>query len=563
MNIKEEGSIWHLASLAGIQTEGQTTNRQLQADLQKFYETPDLVVKIWAELTACERNAISIYVWSEGTVFQEYMDNVAERFGVKRIARNRYYFQNPLMYFEWYYVKRESLFWLLFPPNNVMLFLPELRELIGEMPRNYSTTESQLSFTAREYRLHDFVTMAKWCKANKAVVMKNGLLNKTTALKIQEYCGYEEVPEFVYMAPQEVNSLTGLHVTLPLYELSLIGGLLTIEGGVATMGPKAPALLNLPPAELAKKLYEAYLADVNWDELAVLPEVTRGRRSHKTAPARQAFVNELKKCPLDRPLLVAEFEAFLTVSDHNWARKTDAYVVYTSYSKSNAFWYDYERPLLVLLFSFFGALGMLDIVWGRVSDEEDQKGRILQQPLFFQITPLGAWILGLVDIYESLPPKPVKPGGGFTVLPDYTVVVFKGTHRTKHEAYFAQVLTKVTTTAETSIYKIDFDAILRVLDKGLTIAELRAYLSNSDKPLPENVSRALSDWEKQIGRIRLRQVTVLECDDPVLLAEILHYKGMGAFVQGKISAAAVVDERATKKIKKIIEKQGRFCQDVI
>jgi hypothetical protein len=92
---------------------------------------------------------------------------------------------------------------------------------------------------------------------------------------------------------------------------------------------------------------------------------------------------------------------------------------------------------------------------------------------------------------------------------------------------------------------------------------LHNYLIASDKPLPENIARALSDWGKQAGRIRLRQVTILECENAALLEEVIRYKGMGGLVKEKVLAAVVVDGNATKEIKKAIEKNKRFCSDVI
>jgi hypothetical protein len=73
----------------------------------------------------------------------------------------------------------------------------------------------------------------------------------------------------------------------------------------------------------------------------------------------------------------------------------------------------------------------------------------------------------------------------------------------------------------------------------------------------------LDDWEKQSGRIRLRRVTILECEDESLLEEVIRYKGMGELIKEKISFAVVVEDGATKKIKKAIEKNKRFCKDVI
>ena len=149
------------------------------------------------------------------------------------------------------------------------------------------------------------------------------------------------------------------------------------------------------------------------------------------------------------------------------------------------------------------------------------------------------------------------------VLPDYTIIVPDSSNRLTHELYFEKLFTKVSTTDEASIFKLDFETAVRAIGNGTSVADLRKYLSASDKPMPKNVASALDDWEKQAGRIRLRQVTILECEDESLLEEVIRYKGINELIKEKISAAVVIEDGTTKKIKKVIEKNKRFCQDVV
>jgi hypothetical protein len=102
---------------------------------------------------------------------------------------------------------------------------------------------------------------------------------------------------------------------------------------------------------------------------------------------------------------------------------------------------------------------MIDIAWGENEAVYADRGR--RVPLAFRLNPLGAYGLGLSELYVAPVAPETKSKGGFTVLPDYTIVVPDST----------------------------------------------------DRPMPKNVVRALDDWEKQAGRIRLRQITILECDD--------------------------------------------------
>jgi hypothetical protein len=217
--------------------------------------------------------------------------------------------------------------------------------------------------------------------------------------------------------------------------------------------------------------------------------------------------------------------------------------------------------LISIILTFFGALGIVDIAWGEDSGSRIDSGK--RRPVAFRVNTLGAYVLGSSNSYVATVVPKKKIAGGFTVLPDYTIVVQDSTDRIRHEIFFEKLFTKVSVTDESSIYRLDFETIVRAIESGMGVAGLRKYLSASDKPLPENIVRALSDWGNQAGRISIRQVTILECDDAALLEEVLHYKGMGEFVREKIIAAAVVDGSSANKIKKVIEKNKRFCKYVI
>jgi len=233
----------------------------------------------------------------------------------------------------------------------------------------------------------------------------------------------------------------------------------------------------------------------------------------------------------------------------------------TRYYKTSVGWSMYESPLIRRLFLFFYALGIIDIVWEHVQSGRDNSKQLT--PKAFRLNPLGEYVLGLTETYTGAPESASKNEGGFTVLPDYTIVVPESQDRPALDIYFEGLFTKKSSTEQASIYLLDFETIVRALNNDTSVSDISSFLAGSDKPLPGNVKRALKDWEKQTGRIKLRQVTILECDDKALLEEVIRYRGMGAVVKGKLENAVVVDGNETKTVKKLIEKNKRFCIDVI
>lgn len=562
------GSLRHLAFVIGenkYNAAKNATKEHVVVMLTEYYCASNRFEQLWNSLSAAEHKIISLHIWGAGSEPVECADEVAEEFGVTLKQDGVYYWYsgNGMDRFKKKYAEKNATLWLLFPKSSGnQLFNSELRDKVGEMKRVYAKVSDKLAFSTRESRATDFTNIIRFCNSNKLTVTKSGILNKSSALKLRDYCCYEEFATDIHAKPEDMRTTEGLLVTFPLTVLCTIGGLLSITEDQCIPGGKAMSLINLPYEQLIKRLFDAYLKSKSFNEISTMKGI-KAKRGHNPSEARQNLVSELKHCQLGQSVYTKEFERHLRIATKTFARKDEKYVVETgnSYYDYGVEWEQYERPLIYIILSFFSALGIIDIAWGE--DTEQHVNRVQRIPLAFRINPLGAYVLGLTDGYAASEGVKVNIQGGFTVLPDYTIIVPNGPNRLKHEIYYEKLFTKVSTTEEAAIYKLDFGTVVRAIDNGRSIADLRNYLSASDKSVPENIARALDDWEEQAGRIRVRHVTILECDNAALLEEVIRYKGMNELVKEKILAAVVVDDKATSKIKKVIEKNMRFCKDVI
>jgi hypothetical protein len=216
-----------------------------------------------------------------------------------------------------------------------------------------------------------------------------------------------------------------------------------------------------------------------------------------------------------------------------------------------------------VIISVFSALGIVDLAWnGMTVHSEIYYDYNVSVPVALRLTPLGAYVLGKSDTYTAPISIDAKPSGGFIVSPDYSIVIPDSLDRLSHELFFERFMKKTADDANVSAYRLDFASMVSALDQGITIADIREYLiSGSDKPVPDNVLRALDDWERMATQIRIRTVTVMECDDPLVFEEVIRYKGMGEYIGERLGASAVISSKNAKKIKKTIEKNKRFCKD--
>ncbi|MDR1070762.1 MAG: helicase-associated domain-containing protein [Gracilibacteraceae bacterium] len=566
------GSLRHLAFVVGgneYESAKNASKERAVSVLSEYYCAPDRFERLWNSLSAAERKMISLHIWGSGLEPVECADEIAAEFGLAENPANNIYYhyayaENGLDRFKYRYAEKRSALWLLFPPTGrYQIFLDELYDTVGEMKRVYSKVPDELTFSTRENRTADFANILKFCNANKLTVTKGGFLSKPSALKLRNFCGYDEYAADINTKPEKMRTTDGLLVTFPLTVFCMIGGLLAPAEGLCVPGARALSLIRLPHEQLVKKLFDAYLKSKTFDEVSVMRGL-QSKRGHNPTDARQNLVEELKSCPVGQAVPVKEFERYLRIDKKLFARKDERYIIDTwnTYYDYGVGWEHYEHPLIALILSFFAALGIIDAAWGEdESTLTSNRGR--RVPVAFRINPLGAYLLGLADSYSAADRPEAKIEGGFTALPDYTVVVPAGAHRSEHESYFKKLFTKVSSTKEAAVYRLDFETVVRAADSGVSVADLRKYLAASDKPVPENVAAALDDWEKQAGRIKVRQVLILECDSESLLEEVIRYKGVGELVGEKIAAAVVLETGATHKIKKAIEKNKRFCQDVL
>jgi hypothetical protein len=565
-SLNEWGSLRHLYSIAagvgGFKGKYNAPKAFIVSALVDFYKTPGCFTQIWERLTEAERKVVSAYIWSKGRLPISHVTKIAKDYKLVEGKDTYYYYNNALDYFITRYSDNKTPLYLLFPPNSRYgaIFINDIVQAVGEMKREYSPVTGEYEFTSRENRGADFANIVRFANSGKLTVTQSGVVTKASAVKLMSFCGYEDYSDDVDVKPEDARFAHNLLVTYPLTVLCEGGGLLSAKDGKLVPSAKAASLLNLPKEKLAKTLFEAYLKNKDFREASIINGL-KERRGHHAETARQNLTEEIRLCPAGEYLYTNDLEANLRLARPDFGRERFDHIVPTSgYYKSNQ-WADYERRLIRIFLSFAAALGLVDIGWDAVETIYTNEQTWI--PAAFRINALGAYVLGLTDEYEAAKPVAEKTPGGFTVLPDYTIVIPESDDRIRHEIFFERFFTKVSATEQAAVYRLDFETAVRATNAGVTLDELREYLSASDKPLPENVSRALSDWAYQAGRIRIRQATILECDDAALLEEVIRYKGIGGWVKDRIPAAVAVDADAAPKIKKAIERNKRFCVNVI
>ena len=180
---------------------------------------------------------------------------------------------------------------------------------------------------------------------------------------------------------------------------------------------------------------------------------------------------------------------------------------YGSLGQGDQDWDDVEgRYVLAFLFEYVATLGLLDVayicadgarndfrtLWG--TDDLSALSRY-DGLMFVRINSLGAWCLGLSETYqpEERVQRPVVK-----VLANFDVVV----SNPPLEPGDALLLERFTERTSEAVWRLDQAKILAAVEEGLTVSELREFLTaRSQGPLPATVGVFLDDVAARAGRL--------------------------------------------------------------
>ena len=566
---------------------GKASKEEMVRALTEFYADKQNIIDIWKDLSECERDIISYIVRSNGIEFVPALAEFAKKYMIDTSYQSRWGDKKDILNSYAYYLIYLHLLKKYNHDTKTVLFCPSgkdmpdfilevLKTLAEPMKIRYGEYNPSKydKIICRERRIGDFAAVVRFAGSEDLKVKEGTFdLSKAKLIKLAEAIGFEEVcgKDGFFCAPKETNRTNDFKVALPLFVLAANSGLVEIgDKGVVMPGKKASELLLMPYYKLAKKLFDDYVKENSIYELHYITYITAydGEWWIKWHECRKPIINLLKAFPAEKYIKFEDFNSNAKMLCGNFFRRllncsimlkgyrTDYGTRNMSYTPD---WDECEAQIIRLILSFLSAIGIVDIAYReRVRSIKYAGGDFCVGVAGFRITKLGAWILGITKKYEAFQTDNAQvDDGGLFVLPDYTVMISGLRYRIEYESYLSKFLTKVSTDDNASVYKLDFQSAVRAFDIGIQPLQMKEYLKQAcSVKFPENVERSLDDWQAKIGRIRVSSVTILETDDPLLLEEIKHIKGMDQIIIRELSNAAAIDENQLKKAKMLIEKNG-------
>lgn len=308
-------------------------------------------------------------------------------------------------------------------------------------------------------------------------------------------------------------------------------GLVQRNGSRLALTPAGLKALSASPADVLGTIWKKWRKSSLLDEFSRIDTI-KGQKSKSRVmtalPPRRAVIGDmLGRCPVKTWISVDDFSRFMQATAHTFEVTHDPWALYICEREYGSLGHDgfhswdilQLRYLLCFLFEYAAPLGIIDVayiephgarddfreLWG--ADDLEFLSRY-DGLVYFRLTPLGAYCLGLTDNYTM---TTLQRQVAFSILPSLHVHVVKGRMSIEEMLLLDTWAEKE---SEES-WRLDRQKALRAIENGHDIAELRAFLQAREaQTLPEPVEAFLKTTQKQGRALKIVGTALLvQCED--------------------------------------------------
>lgn len=532
--------------------------------LLDYYSNKDCIKNLLNNLEPFDKELLTCIVQSE---YRPASDDIKKIYEKHSIERDWYYSYTS-------YSKTSKINAILINGRAMLFVHKELSKIIPKYEPEFTIMEEfatmddyEWQIIGRADRYSDFDMLVKFINTQNVPATKvGGLMGKSSLLKFHKLTCYEDILRGDILQINEIKKASDTTVSFGMIQLLRVSGVVDIYKDKYKLDEKASHFMGLDMVSKASYLFESYMkckGAINECQRIIANKFSFSKAGYDLTGPRRAVIDMLTICPMREWIDADAFKVQFRRTNHSFLQSVVSEVyIRDEYHKQyygEPSWNEFEYYFIdVVLMEYLAVLGVVDVCANTYWDNYDTHAFPVVE--CFRITELGMYLFGLTEEYNPKEELGEIGGSGFVVQPNFDIIISNGGQRMVYEIYFDRFLEKTVEDPQVSIYKLDFSGIVKALEIGIAISELRDYLQeNSTMPVPENVMAALGDWETQSARIRIRTVTIVETDDEFLLEEIKSYRGMKDNVLGEIQNALVIQPSKSQKVKKLIEKNGRFC----
>jgi len=180
----------------------------------------------------------------------------------------------------------------------------------------------------------------------------------------------------------------------------------------------------------------------------------------------------------------------------------------------------------------------------------------------FRLSRLGMALLledGLDAVAESLKPRRAE----FVVQPNFDIVVPTQDMDPLLTVPLDQFAVRASTGSAT-VYHLNKESFTHAVQEGHDAAGFVDFLvrHNHTDSLPRNVAMTLEDWMGGMKRVRVRTIQVIESDDSLVMADLLHRRKYKKFFRSiDPRQTAIYEDIPLEELAKLLEKDGFIVEN--
>lgn len=530
--------------------------------LEAYLKREETIHAIWKEIPDHEKSLILQFLRS-GTIDS---DDVERIFLAHNQALPRDHFRWSYLHIKDVFSQKSKAHLLVFYKGVPRAIAKVLKQYLTEPKIHFQGTdflredEEERVFTAEKTVLIDIPQLLRLINQKKLKVSKAKQVPTKASMQTMDQALTVKEPDshaFFGMGFRTIEHTTRLY---GLYQIMYAAQLVQVADQTILLGPRAEEYLRQTELERGSMLLEAYKRAINIKELDRIPEKKLQWKRDNFSECRQIICEYLTHCPINKWVDIKEFHYMIKKYHRRFLKKAleeiHVYRSYRHYYYPDTSWDEIpQRFIDIVLLEYLAMIGIVDVCL--VPEHSDQEGIAYFSVDRFRLTPLGAAVLGIYDGYEE---EDGHTPSGLIIQPDFEIIVPNHFMKDSH-CLFLDDCADLLSAGKTSVYKITFSSLVQALDRGISVREVLEYLQkHTENAIPENVQTTLESWEEESKKIRIRNITILETDDPYLLEELKSYKRINSFVKGSLELAVELEEKAAHQVKREIEKKHRFCQ---
>jgi hypothetical protein len=538
-------SVDDLRNLALLVGEKPPTRKAELVDLIVRYLEGDGLRSVWQGLTEWQQAAVAEVLHGDSPVFNstrfraKYGRNPND--GAANASSLKFFFCGSVVPSD----LRSRLKEFVPPPRPLQI------EALDEVPHTwqFSDTESEpLTIHERERAAQrELLSVLRLVDAGK--VMVSDKTRRPTATAIQAITAIFDAGDYYPHVPVEDNRDDENAGPIRAFAWPLLiqaGGLAQLSGTRLQLTKAGRKALSEPAEATIRALWKKWMDTTMLDELVridcVKGQTGKGKRGLTAASSRRAVIVEsLVECPVERWIETDELLRFMqatgngfVVSRHSW----DLYIAdpqYGSLGEGYGYLLD-DRYVFALLLEYAATLGIIDVALIPPADARNDFRDMWGTDtlpffsrydglMYFRITPLGAFCLGIQNSYQAAPPeeKPV-----LRILPDLVIEAAAGLEQSDRLALNAWTLP-----VSESVWRLETGKLLAAVEEGRQLDELRDFLkARSGAEIPDTVERLLAGVAERCTKFYDRGLArVIECIDADLAARIANDARIGKHCQ--------------------------------